>query len=73
LPRLFSSTPQSSAQPDVLDDALASLPFNQRAALVLRYFEGQSTAQIAATLDCAPGSVGPWIDRGLGKLRKALQ
>jgi RNA polymerase sigma factor (sigma-70 family) len=72
LPRLFYATPQSTAQPDVLDDALASLPLNQRAAVILRYFEGQSTAEIAVTLDCPPGSVGPWIDRALDKLRKAL-
>lgn len=57
---------------DVLDDVLATLPFQHRAAVVLRYFEQRSTAEIATTLGCPPGSVGPWIDRALTKMRKAL-
>lgn len=55
-----------------LDDALESLPFNQRAAIVLRFYYDLTTEQIADELACAPGSVGPWIDRGLKKMRKAL-
>jgi RNA polymerase sigma factor (sigma-70 family) len=58
---------------EILDDVLATLPFRHRAAVVLRYYGDMSTAEIAAALDCAPGSVGPWIDRALKKLRKALQ
>ncbi len=57
---------------DPLDDALARLPFRQRAAVVLRYYEQRSVAEIAATLGCPTGSVGPWIDRALTTLRKAL-
>jgi RNA polymerase sigma factor (sigma-70 family) len=52
--------------------ALSRLPFNQRAALVLRYYGGSTTAEIADALDCRPGSVGPWINRGLAALRKEL-
>lgn len=55
-----------------LEDVLATLPFNHRAAIVLRFYFGLTTDQIADELDCAPGSVGPWIDRGLTKMRKAL-
>lgn len=58
---------------DHLDDVLARLPFNHRAAIVLRYWAGLSTAQIAALLGCPPGSIGPWIERGLSTLRKELQ
>ena len=62
------------AGPDtVLDDVLRSLPFNQRAVIVLRYYAGLTTDEIAGQLGCAPGSVGPWIDRGLAKMRKAMQ
>ncbi len=55
-----------------LGDVLAQLPFNQRAAVVLRFYGGLTTDEIAHVLECAPGSVGPWIDRALTKLRKAL-
>ena len=58
---------------EVLDDVLAHLPFNQRAAVVLRFYAGMTTQEIAHALGCAPGSVGPWIDRGLSRMRKAIQ
>ena len=55
-----------------LADVLATLPFHHRAAIVLRYYAGFTTDEIAAALECAPGSVGPWIDRGLTAMRKVL-
>ena len=58
------------AENDVLDDALARLPFNQRAAVVLRYYGGWSSDEIARALDCSPNSIGPWITRALTTLRK---
>ena len=60
------------AERDVLTDVLGRLPFNQRAAVVLRYYAGCTTAEIAEALDCPPGSVGPWIDRALRRLREEL-
>ncbi len=57
---------------EVLTDVLAALPFNHRAAVVLRYYAGYTTGEIAEALDCAPGSVGPWIERGLSAMRKVL-
>jgi len=56
-----------------LDDLLAALPFNQRAAVVLRFYGGLTTEEIALELGCAAGSVGPWINRALATLRKALR
>lgn len=56
----------------LLDDVLADLPFNQRAAVVLRYWGGLSTAEIAAELGCSPNSVGPWITRALARMREVL-
>jgi RNA polymerase sigma factor (sigma-70 family) len=41
--------------------------------VVLRYYAGLTTDEIASELGCPPGSVGPWIHRALAKLRKALQ
>lgn len=59
-------------EPDVLDDILGRLPFNQRATIVLRYYAGCTTSEIAELLGCSTGSVGPWIDRALRTLRKEL-
>jgi DNA-directed RNA polymerase specialized sigma24 family protein len=50
-------------------DAIQALPFNHRAAIVLRYYHQLPEREI---LGCRPGSVGPWIQRGLRCLRKAV-
>lgn len=52
--------------------ALQQLPFNHRAAIVLRFHHQMTTAEIAVALGSRPGSVGPWIERGLRQLRKDL-
>jgi RNA polymerase sigma-70 factor (sigma-E family) len=52
--------------------ALAGLAPRQRAVLVLRYYEGLSEAQIAATLGIAPGTVKSQARDGLARLRQAL-
>jgi DNA-directed RNA polymerase specialized sigma24 family protein len=62
----------AAGEPDVLDDVLAELPFNHRAAVVLRYYLAMPTSEIAAVLGCAPGSVGVWIDRALKRMKEAL-
>ena len=66
--------PRASTQgePEIVTDLLARLPFNQRSAVVLRFYGGWSTAEIADALGCPPGSVGPWIDRALMTLRREL-
>jgi DNA-directed RNA polymerase specialized sigma24 family protein len=48
------------------------LPFEQRAVIVLRFYAGLGNAEIAHALRCPTGSVGPWIDRALTRLRKEL-
>ena len=53
--------------------ALQRLPFNHRAVLVLRFHHQLTTNEIAKALGCRPGSVGPWLDRGLRRLRSDLQ
>nr|WP_283251100.1 sigma-70 family RNA polymerase sigma factor [Rhabdothermincola salaria] len=56
-----------------LTDALAALPHRQRAAIVLRYYEGLSEADIAAALDMAPGTVKSTVSRGLAQLREVVE
>jgi RNA polymerase sigma-70 factor (sigma-E family) len=53
-------------------DALAALPVKRRAAIVLRYYEGLSEAEIASALGVAPGTVKSLVSRGLDQLRKEI-
>ncbi|GAA2586792.1 SigE family RNA polymerase sigma factor [Dactylosporangium fulvum] len=48
---------------------LGRLPRRQRAALVLRYYEGLTDNEIAEVLDCAVGTVRSSISRALATLR----
>lgn len=52
---------------------LADLPYRQRAALVMKFYEGRTEREIADLLGCRPGTVGPLVRRGLDKLREELQ
>ena len=50
--------------------ALRAVPAQQRAVVVLRYWEGLSVEQTAALLRIAPGSVKSQASRGLAVLRE---
>lgn len=56
-----------------LDASLRRLPHEQRAVIVLRYWLGLSEAEIAAALECRPGTVKSRHARALRSLRKELQ
>lgn len=72
LPRLVERDHGAVAN-ELLDDLFDALPFNQRAAVLLRFYGGLTNPEIAAALGASVGSVGPWIDRALKSMRKALQ
>ena len=52
--------------------AVCRLPFRQRAALALRFYEDLGEAEIARILGCRPGTVKSTIHRGLARLRKEM-
>jgi RNA polymerase sigma-70 factor (sigma-E family) len=60
----------ASAERDEMWELLTRLPRKQRAALVLRYYEGLADAEIADVLDCAVGTVRAHISRALATLRE---
>lgn len=57
---------------DQLMAALRGLPFQMRAVLVLRYWEGLSEQEASALLGVSTGTVKSQASRGLGRLRTAL-
>ena len=62
--------PVDVATNDALLVALRRLPVQQRAALVLRYYEDLSQEEIARVLDCPIGTVKSQLSRGLARLRE---
>jgi len=69
-------SPTSDATTDVdrrlsLTRALDELPPQQRAAVVLRYFQDQSLEQTAAALGCSIGTAKSQTSRALAKLRRS--
>jgi len=57
---------------DALWTALAGLPRRQRVAVVLRYYEDLSEAEIARVLGIAPGTVKSQASKGIASLRAAI-
>jgi RNA polymerase sigma-70 factor (sigma-E family) len=52
---------------------IARLPRQQRAALVLRYYEDRTNREIAELLGCAPATVRGYVSRALASLRIELR
>ena len=66
-----SETAASDARLDGAE-ALAQLPADERALLVLRYFEGLSYAEMAEILGKPSGTIGSELNRTRQKLRDVL-
>ncbi|MCG5445867.1 SigE family RNA polymerase sigma factor [Micromonospora sp. NIE79] len=64
--------PDSPESRLVLLQALARVAPRQRAVLVLRYWEDLSIEDVAALLECSPGTVKSQAARGLDTLRGLL-
>jgi RNA polymerase sigma factor (sigma-70 family) len=57
---------------DELIELIASLPYRQRAVLVMRYWLDLTEADIARSLGCRPGTVKSLHSRALAAIRKDL-
>ena len=70
---------EPEAPPDGAEDrdemwrALQGLPYRQRAALVLRYYEDLSERQAADALGCSVSAVKSLVSRGLEALRAGME
>jgi RNA polymerase sigma-70 factor (sigma-E family) len=58
---------------DVVWSAIQRLPFRQRAAVVLRYYEDRSEADTARTLGCSDRAVNALVSRAMSSLRAELR
>jgi RNA polymerase sigma factor (sigma-70 family) len=71
--RSVAGTPSTYTLPtNEMLDALAGLPYQQRAAVTLRYWADWTDEQIADALDCAPATVRTLLHRGIAALRKDM-
>lgn len=53
--------------------ALAELPPRQRSAVVLRFYEEMTLAEIAEAMECGEGSVKQHLFRAMARLRRSLK
>lgn len=71
--RVTAGQPTSYTEPtNEMLDALAVLPYKQRAAVTLRYWADWTDEEIAGALDCAPTSVRVLLHRGIAALKKEI-
>jgi RNA polymerase sigma-70 factor (sigma-E family) len=64
-----ADSPVSSEQHDALRRAIERLPHRMRAAVVLRYFEDMTEAEVADVLGVSQGTVKSTVSRAVAKLR----
>jgi RNA polymerase sigma-70 factor (sigma-E family) len=67
-----ATSPPDVEERDRLRSALGVLRPEQRAAIVLRYYEDLSEADTADVLGCAVGTVKSLVSRGMQRLREEL-
>ncbi|GAA2350660.1 RNA polymerase subunit sigma-24 [Catellatospora methionotrophica] len=64
---------QRTADRDQIWSVLATLPRQQRAALVLRYYEDLPDVEIAEMLGCTVGTARGYISKALTRLRESAE
>lgn len=69
---IVSVSPIRSPEARELLDVIDALPRHQKTALVLRYYEDLTAAEIATAMKCRPGTVKSLTARALARLRQEL-
>ena len=64
--------PEERGHP-MVNQLLAQLPSNHRAAVVLFYLEDRSVEEVARTLKQKPGTVKIWLFRARQKMKAVLE
>lgn len=72
LAEMKSDTPDWNAIEPLLDEAVASLPDQDRAAILLRYFEQKSLRDVGAALGTSDDAAQKRVSRALDQLRAFL-
>jgi RNA polymerase sigma factor (sigma-70 family) len=75
LVRKLSQVPETGLDgaDEYLLDAIHALPYRQRVVIVARYWGDWSESEIAAALECRPGTVKSLASRALASLRMELE
>ncbi len=71
-PRALVTRDPDAVEREAMRIALLELPIRNRTAIVLRYFEDLSEAQIADVMRCRPGTVKSLLSRGMERLRPLI-
>jgi RNA polymerase sigma factor (sigma-70 family) len=70
---LFDRPNDAEAVQEPLLDVINRLPPKQKAAVVLRYYEGRGNREIAAILNCRPGTVRSLLSRAMSTMRTEVE
>jgi RNA polymerase sigma factor (sigma-70 family) len=70
---LFVARSEVEAVQDPLLDVINRLPMKQKAAVMLRYYEGRGDDEIAAILACRPGTVRSLLSRAMATMRTEVE
>jgi RNA polymerase sigma factor (sigma-70 family) len=69
----FSGAEAVVSTQDPLIDVIRKLPVRQRAAIVLRFYDGRDDNEIARILECRPATVRSLLSRAMATLRTEVE
>jgi RNA polymerase sigma-70 factor (sigma-E family) len=72
VPSPVAPSPYSPEDRDEIWSAILRLPYRQRAAVVLRYYEDLSEERVGDTLHCSTRAVNALVSRAMASLRAQL-
>ena len=68
-----AASSRSPEDRDALWPAILALPYRQRAAIVLRFYEDLSERQAGGILRCSPRAVNALVSRAMATLRTEME